>query len=123
MRSWSSAASLTAGTAGAEDRCRGMRPVAAVDVYSSVIRDAGETSTGRTGPVEDPGDTACRNVDEGRGGRSISENRVRRSDRLRRSVEPGTVRDSGPHSCAAAVLVVLLPQQQILHAGDVQHVR
>src|SRR4029453_1060068 len=123
MRPWSGTTALTAWTAGAEYRCRRMRPVAAVDVHRSVIDDARETSACRAGPVEDPCDSARRDVDERRGSRSISQAGVPPRAGLCLSVVPVTVGDCGPHDCAAAVLVVLLSQKQILDARDVEHVR
>ncbi len=95
--------------------------MAAVHVPGAVIVDAGETGVGLARPVVDGHDAAGRDVRMGPLGGAITQAGVRHSHDLGGAVVavgPGRV---GPHDHAAAVLVVLLGQDEVLDPGHVQH--
>src|SRR5262245_62140596 len=97
--------------------------MATVDVDRAVVGDGGVTPAGDPGPVENAGDAAGIDIDESRQRSTVAEARVGDGNDLGRPVESVTVGNRGADNHAPTVLVVLLPQDQVLHACDVEHVR
>ena len=103
----------------AQGRDRHVRAVPRVHVPRAVVHDRREAEVRGSRPIMDGGDPARRDVGMGRRGRAAADAGVGDADRLGGTVVAGGVRGGGAHDHAAALVVVLLAQHEVLDPRDV----